>query len=189
MILLCVNSHNKRTDKEVKLKCLKSQGSTKIVSWGFFLRKQKNPLNTAELLILSARAQGHSHHTTQLSQHIWALWSLMACWARCFPSAQVTDICLYSQFHEPRSLGSGRRSSITSSQQNIQKQSIRGTVQWHWHSDSGQKGHTCKWSFVVNYKCLLCSGALKRKTRQMNHRPYLSWRNINLFSYWKGQYM
>lgn len=184
MTLLYANT-NKRTDKGVKLKCLKSKGSTKTVS-GFCLCRQKNLLHTAELLILSARAQGHSHHTTQLSQHIWAPWSLMAYWAQCFPSVQVTDTHPCHQFHKHRSLGSGR-SSMSCSQQNIQKQSTRGTDQWQWHSKSDQKDHMSKWSFVVNYRCLLWSGALKRKARQMNHRPYLSWRNIKLFGYCEGQ--
>lgn len=42
MILIYVNT-NKRTDKELKLKCFKSQGSTKIVSQGFVCEGRKMP--------------------------------------------------------------------------------------------------------------------------------------------------
>lgn len=84
------------------------------------------------------------HSSFKHSDHSWP--------ARLYVSPMhgwQTDICLCHQFHEHRSLGSVRRSSITSSQHNVQKQSISGIDKWQQRSDSGRQGHAGKGSFVV----------------------------------------
>lgn len=65
MILLYVNSNNKNTDKEVKLKCLKSQGSRKIV--GSVCAGRKIPVQSSSSCQPEHKATAitlHSCHST-----------------------------------------------------------------------------------------------------------------------------
>lgn len=72
MLLLYVNSNNERAEKEMKLKCLESQGSTKSASQfqGFACAGRKIPYVLQSSSTLTARAQSTSHYTTWLSQLI-----------------------------------------------------------------------------------------------------------------------
>lgn len=134
MLIIIINGQTKKWNSYV----LSPKAVQRLCLRDFFVQAEKSLTCCRTPHPVSQSTGPQPSHYAAVTAH-WSTLIPHGLLGSMFPSAQVTDIHLCHQFHDHKSLS--RRSSITNSQQNIQKQSTRGTYQWQWHSDSGQRSH------------------------------------------------